>query len=617
MHLKEKGQQIQQYVVLNRFPFIKGMLYYVTPSSTNETSSGTTRFIHALDVSSFPSEYDVTSLLKRDQQVFFPIDQIFTEEGVVYQVFEKMEGTLFAFFLQHAAPLPFGEALKLLRNICEQISLLQKNDQWTLVHPQNMCLGNKHQIRFLFGGPKELFSLAELDESESLYQLSSIVYTMLTGIWVKSGEPVESLRNFRKDIPLELENLLMRSLSPDPSKRPLLQDLLKWVQQTNPNTPLQLVTETPSTNLNKQKSTERSQASPQQTDSKKPSTKQRLALTVGGSIALLITVAFIVTSFLTGGDEVNANTTQAKQAATLYEESKQAVQDKKLPQAIEKAEKALQTDPKEEYYLHLANLYKATQRNDKSIETLKNGTEKFPKSAKMYYELSSHAFFNKDYDIAKDAIQKAITLSDGKLSGYFYHLGRIENQMREYDKATQSLTKAIELRKDVPNYYHERAISNFRSGKLDDAIKDEMIAIQQNPTQGKYDLTLGIIYLEKREEIQKSPSLSANEKLQQMNQWAQKALDAFKEATNDSPKDPDSQYYRSVAHYYCKEYDSGLTSINLAIQLNPESALYHYQKGIIQLTTNKKEDAIKSFTTAVQLEPNSTLYQQALQQAKN
>ncbi|TCS96704.1 protein kinase family protein [Hazenella coriacea] len=616
MHMKEKGQKIQQYVVLNRFPFIQGLLYYVEQSSTDETSSSTTRFILALDVSSFPPGSDITSLLQRNSQVFFPIEQIFIEDGVVYQVFEKMEGTLFAFYLQKAGPLPLGEVLQLLRNTCEHLYLLKENKHWTIIHPENMCLGSKHQVRFFLGGPVELFSSTELNESESLHQLASTVYTMLTGKWVKQDETVESIRNFRKDVPLELENLLMRSLSPDPSRRPVLQDLLKWVRQANPNTPLQLVAETPPTKVDQHKKVESQPISPKPVKTKKPFTKQRLAITVGGCIALLVTVAFVVTYFFSGGDKVNANTTQAKQAATLYQESKQAVKDKQLNQAIEKADKAIQTDPKEEYYLHLANLYKATQRNDKSIETLKKGTEKFPESPSMFYELSSQAFFNKDYDIAKDAIQKAITLSDGKLSGYFYLRGRIENQMREYDKAIQSLTKAIELRKDVPNYYHERAIASFRNSKLDEAIKDEMVAIQQNPTQGKYDLTLGIIYLEKREEVQKSPSLVANVKLQQMNQWAQKALDAFKEAANDSPKDPDVQYYRSVAHYYCKEYDSALTAINLAVQLNPENALYHYQKGIVQLTTNKKADATQSFTKAVQLEPNSALYQQALQQVK-
>ncbi|MBA4494520.1 tetratricopeptide repeat protein [Paenactinomyces guangxiensis] len=620
MFLKEKGQWIKQYYVMNRFPFVEGMLYYValSPDSqdNSEESGMSTRFIHALDSSTLPENLDLDSLFQRNEDVFFPIEEVFVEDDILYQVFTKMEGTLFAFYLSQSAPLSLAESMNLLKTICDQLIQLNEENQFTLVHPQNMFLDTGNRIRFLYGGNATL-SLKPLQEPEIVFQVGSMLYTMLTKKWIEANGEIERPRKSRADIPLELENILIRSLSPDPSKRPNIQELSRIAHYYSHKAPKKLP-ETTSAEIPAPQwvSTTRVTDKTMITKTgllKKLTRRKKIVLAVAGSLAFLIIGAVIITSLFSSA---RADSTPQQKAAAWYQQAQQEVKNQHLDKAIELGEKAVQADPQKKYYIYLANLYRASQKYDKGIELLTEATKKYPKDPRMFYELSVLAYYSKDYETANEAIQTAIQLSDNKVSGYFYMHGKVLIAKKEYTRAVQTLNRAIELKGDRATYYHERSIALYRNGKLDEAIKNEQKAIQLEPEQGKYDFTLGIIYLQKREEAKKAKNVAANTREKQMDNWTQKALTSFEEAAKDLPRDPDVHYYRSVAYFYQNKFEPSLKAVDQAIKFLPSNALLYYQKGLAHLGLNQKDAAAKAFKKAVELDPQSKLYQEALNKAQ-
>jgi serine/threonine protein kinase len=244
MNVKAQGEWIRgTYRVIKAFPFVIGTLYYAEMKVPGRGVH--TRFIHALDKMALVGEIDPEAVQDRDEAVFFPVREAFVEEDVLYQVFRRLEGTLFAHRLEHHSPFSLKEAVEIARKITVQLLRLYDQDQFTLVHPQNMVLTSGGALRFLYGGrfgilPKGAGVMPVRDDEgrrrDQLYDsytLGVLIYRMLTGKNpMAAGLKVPPISRFCPHCPRELDELVERALSFDPDKRPGINetaDFLDWL----------------------------------------------------------------------------------------------------------------------------------------------------------------------------------------------------------------------------------------------------------------------------------------------------------------------------------------------------------------------------------------------------
>lgn len=248
MKMKQKGERIRDtFRVLQAFPFVQGVLYYaeVVPRQGGDTSAPLpTRFLHGLDIQQVRKGADLRNLLKRDRDAFFPIQGLFVEEGILYQVFGKLDGNLMAHHLYRSVPLPLNQANHILQCVSGHLVRIHQQGLFTVIHPQNMLL-TKDSVRFLYGGPFGLLPKTrgggaagtadpavarQQAQSMDAYSLAVLAYIILTGS-SPSSEKLLPIRSYRNDVPQRLEHLIMQSLLAEPRSRPRVEDLWNLLKE--------------------------------------------------------------------------------------------------------------------------------------------------------------------------------------------------------------------------------------------------------------------------------------------------------------------------------------------------------------------------------------------------
>ncbi|MFC7442714.1 hypothetical protein [Laceyella putida] len=239
MRLKEQGEMINgTYRVLKTFPFVIGTLYYTEVSL--DSGIAYTRFIHALELGAMPQQVEPEAISARDESVFFPVREVFVEDGVLYQVFRRLEGILLAHHLIQHSPLNLKEAVWIARGIVNHLLRLYGENQLTIIHPQNIVLTPGKAIRFLYGGawgtiPKGVVPQVDQKTNQLVdsYTLGALIYRMLTGKNPMGvGLTIPPISTYCAECPPELDEWVSRTCSFDLHKRPTISetaDFLEWL----------------------------------------------------------------------------------------------------------------------------------------------------------------------------------------------------------------------------------------------------------------------------------------------------------------------------------------------------------------------------------------------------
>lgn len=233
--IKSRGEWIDgRYQVLNSFPFVIGVLYYTEVENKEKVKQK--RFVQALDLKKFESlqkEEELLEMLpKRDQSIFFPLQEILLEDQLLYQVYTELEGYLLAHYIKKHFPLQLSDILHVARQVIAHLQALYEQDAFAIVHPQNIIVSAERSIRFLYGGGADLLPkgtmLGQGKKAEMLYDsygLGVLVYQMISGnLPTAGGLKTPELTEFLPTCPKPLNQLVMRSLSFDMAKRPTIDE---------------------------------------------------------------------------------------------------------------------------------------------------------------------------------------------------------------------------------------------------------------------------------------------------------------------------------------------------------------------------------------------------------
>jgi tetratricopeptide (TPR) repeat protein len=632
---KQKGDIIQgTYEITSVFPFVEGVLYYTTVKKEGP-DSGQTRFIHAVNMKKKPADYELDELMSRNQEMFFPIQEVFLEDGKLYQVFNKMEGILFGVYLMRSAPLTMDEVARILKTVTNHLMQCYDEEQFALIDPQNMMITSTGEVRFLFGGPKRLFGLARR-EAEDVKKVAQVLYQMLTGKRVDDkADKVEPVKETRKDMSLELESLIQRALSADPLKRPRVRDFWRWAEQyeekkqKKSKSAGEVLPAKVETKNSKEETLPRpvkgKQAEKRKQVEQRPRARRPIAALLGVVAALAVAVGGFMwlsgdsaEDVLAAGGILDSSVEKdAEQAFAYYQQSNLAYDRKQLEQAIALGRKALSADlGKKEYYINLANMYGVAQQYEKGKVVLEAAVAEFPDEPRLLDDLSVFSYYLKDYTGALEAANRAVKLNPGAGS-YYYHQGKIYGALKQYDKAIQSLRYATIVSKKTPRYYHDLAVYLNMKGQLDDAITEAKKAAKYaDRKQEEYHLTLGVLYLKKWEQVSKNTSLPPQKREEEMAEYSKRAYRAFNDAVDKEKRFPKGQYYKALAHYLHGNFKSANLAALKAAELEPNNAIYQYQLGLTYIALGDKENALSVLEKAYQIDANNSLIQDAIKKAQ-
>jgi tetratricopeptide (TPR) repeat protein len=625
MEAKQQGERIKQnYQVISVFPFVHGVLYYTLYDSFDPEETPT-RFVHAIQLEPLPDEDMILRLSLRNESIFVPLQEVFIEEGVLYQVFEKMEGNLLGIYLYQNSPLAMGEVSQITQTITDHLIECESRGEFALVDPQNMVVETNGEVRFLYGGPLTVFPQGKVsNDAELSKQLGELLFLMLTGNKLEDhkGE-MRPLRSLRLDIPVELESWIMKSISPDPSKRPPLHELWKWAHSHGGKKPDKITEEevvdrkldqfgVKSMELIKSKSVDKKH-------------KKKLPSWVTWVAIGVIAIIFLLRWMTSGPDvqplveaKIIQNMDQDEnKALTLYNQSVKAYESNDLDKALTLGKQALGSNvEKKEYYIHLANLYGLKRDYKSGVTTLTTATNFFTEDAKLFDQLAVFDYYLRDYTNAKVAIDKALALTDS-IASIHYHRGKIYNALKEANTAIASMRSAVLKDPKNPVYFHDLSLIELQANNIDEAITSEKKAIQLDNQNIDYRMLLGILYLKQRDELLKNQSLRPEVKKKQLKEILNLAYEQFEKINGLDNENAEAYYYKARTYYINgkenpKSYADAAIATQKAITRDPDNALYSYQLGVCYMAVKNKLAAIDAFKKATSQDPGNRLYQNGL-----
>lgn len=198
------------------------------------------------------------------------------------------------------------------------------------------------------------------------------------------------------------------------------------------------------------------------------------------------------------------------------------LQQKKLPEAADSFQKAVQLDPaSENYAFGFVRALLATKRSAEVIAFLRSVEEKFGTLPNYQYALGL-AYYNEHHYAESAAILEKLLLAKPPREDKVEHvLGDSYLSMGKLDLAENAYRKAIEENPKDPDYYVAYATALRRQGSdnLDDAIIRLKGAQRMNPGDWRIQLELGLCYESKgqladaasliEQAVQSQPDLTA------------------------------------------------------------------------------------------------------------
>lgn len=243
---KQRGDWIQnRYQINGIFPFYEGFLYY---TSLQEEGSGKKRtyFIHANTIEQEPTPIYLARLVQRSEDYFIQVKEAFVENEILYQVYQRIQGSMLGIYVIQNGPLSVGEVAFIVQQLTNCLIECYEDGRTMLLTPENIMMDEE-------GIPKVLYSkighhsivldpeVKRATELHDCFSLAKLIRFMLTMKLPQFQSSHMRVRDERKDVPIELESLLLRASSPHKEQRPHMQEFWKWAFNYGARKPISLM----------------------------------------------------------------------------------------------------------------------------------------------------------------------------------------------------------------------------------------------------------------------------------------------------------------------------------------------------------------------------------------
>lgn len=193
-----------------------------------------------------------------------------------------------------------------------------------------------------------------------------------------------------------------------------------------------------------------------------------------------------------------------------------------------------------------------------------------------------------------------------------------EKANKNWDKAAELYTKAIEMGADDAEIYFKQGDVLINAGKLQQAAESFRAAVSRDPLHENSHASLGYVYGELgnldsslnayKNALEISPEKPLLHNNVGFTLFKMKKYEEAKKAYGQCLK-IDKTYSRCIYNLADifkqeKSYDKVATLYQLGLKSEPDNALVHYALGETHEKLGQKQDAIKSYQEALRLDPN-------------
>ena len=215
----------------------------------------------------------------------------------------------------------------------------------------------------------------------------------------------------------------------------------------------------------------------------------------------------------------------------------------------------------------LGNWYlEPTQRQySLAINAYKRALELDPDCAAVYHSLGFAYYKEGEFDLARDALQKAIELNPLN-ANYHYVFGQLLEDWTElegaWDRAIGEFTRTIELNPSHIEAWYNRGLLYEKLGDLEKACDDFKQVVSREPTFHAARHNLGVLYIKQQ-------------------QW-EDAERVFEEILEVEPREPDAHYH--LAEIYLNRYSDvnrAIDCLQYAIERDPEHLDARFELGLL------------------------------------
>ena len=234
---------------------------------------------------------------------------------------------------------------------------------------------------------------------------------------------------------------------------------------------------------------------------------------------------------------------------------------------VSTTESALPTSKEARDQYALGNWYlEPTQRQySLAINAYKRALELDPDCAAVYHSLGFAYYKEGEFDLARDALQKAIELNPLN-ANYHYVFGQLLEDWTElegaWDRAIGEFTRTIELNPSHIEAWYNRGLLYEKLGDLEKACDDFKQVVSREPTFHAARHNLGVLYIKQQ-------------------QW-EDAERVFEEILEVEPREPDAHYH--LAEIYLNRYSDvnrAIDCLQCAIERDPEHLDARFELGLL------------------------------------
>jgi tetratricopeptide (TPR) repeat protein len=260
-----------------------------------------------------------------------------------------------------------------------------------------------------------------------------------------------------------------------------------------------------------------------------------------------------------------------------------------LEGAITVSKRLIELNPTEgRYYARLADVYENNGQHEKAAETYKDAEQRFPNDPFVQLGMATYYKNNKNIEKYHEYVKKAIA---NKNLDAEQQITFLIEYMRELGSDTVRIREALSVAKNIADQHKDDAsvLALYAdvltlNGKSEEAVEQYKKAVALDPS--RYQIWQNLLY-----------NYTGRNDADSMLLYSERALKYF-------PNQAMLHYFRGIGFYNKKDYNSAITSINRAVDMQPEDN----EKVLSQMYSTLGE----IYNTTKQYKLSDSVYQKAL-----
>ncbi len=255
-----------------------------------------------------------------------------------------------------------------------------------------------------------------------------------------------------------------------------------------------------------------------------------------------------------------------------------------MPEELAAIYKEVKANPKKaEPYMKLSAYYARKGEIDSALSNALVAVRMDSTNSNAYIVLSDAYFALRNIDASEEMLKRAISLDKTNNEAYL-KLGELYFLIKDYKNSKEILAKAIQQETYNPKAYFIMGWNYRDEGDTSLAIRNYLIAADQNSDYFDAYMELGVLYHQRHNPL---------------------AVNYYNNALNIEPNNIQALYNLAMFYQETEDYEKALEKYRMILQIDPQNKLALHNMGWIYLTGEEKyEEAVVFFTKAIEVDPN-------------